>query len=166
MPHLTCPFEGERYCVIVFTNQSYGLLPARNPRYLCDLGFNWPMPGLCKEDYGTKTPRLCAAAARLPPELASCVCQHLLQKRSQAPAPWAKLKAWMQANGRILDRSCIPSTTEPDGWDTASTHDVAIVHDFPSCPHIQDDALRIAFQLKDIHAMDTSSDGKDVSVRS
>jgi hypothetical protein len=34
LPHLTCPFEGERYCAIFFSSQSYGLASADNSGYL------------------------------------------------------------------------------------------------------------------------------------
>merc|ERR1712032_1326216 len=30
VPHLTCPFKGERYCVIYFVSQSYAKLPAKH----------------------------------------------------------------------------------------------------------------------------------------
>mmetsp|Transcript_767 Transcript_767/g.2146 ORF Transcript_767/g.2146 Transcript_767/m.2146 type:complete len:461 (-) Transcript_767:72-1454(-) len=70
VPHLTCPFKGERFCVIYFSNQSYAKLPAKDATYLKKLGFNWPSPGRSKEDYGPRAPRLLAAAAALPPALA------------------------------------------------------------------------------------------------
>eukprot|EP00928_Gymnodinium_smaydae_P074708 TRINITY_DN57732_c0_g1_i1.p1 TRINITY_DN57732_c0_g1~~TRINITY_DN57732_c0_g1_i1.p1 ORF type:complete len:631 (-),score=49.17 TRINITY_DN57732_c0_g1_i1:173-1996(-) len=41
-----------------------------------------------------------------------------------------------------------------------------IVHEFPSCQHIRDRRLRVAFRLKAIQAMDTTSDGKTVTLRS
>lgn len=104
VPHLTCPFEGERFCVIYFSNQSYGLVPSADVAYQHDLGFKWPKPGLRKANYGEKRLRLCKAAAALPHELAECVCQHSL-KRRPPPVPSAcaeRLGAWMEANGGIL----------------------------------------------------------------
>jgi hypothetical protein len=69
IPHLTCPFKGERFCIIFFTNQSYERLRKGDVKYLKDLGFNWPEAGLRKRAYGPRAPRLLAAAAALPEPL-------------------------------------------------------------------------------------------------
>jgi hypothetical protein len=74
VPHLTCPFEGERYCLIFFVNQSYARLRAKDVKFLQSIGFNWPAPGLSKDGFGPKAPKLLAAAAALPRELEDCVC--------------------------------------------------------------------------------------------
>jgi len=69
IPHLTCPFEGERFCIIFFTNQSYERVRKEDVKCLKQFGFNWPDAGLQKRAYGPRAPRLLAAAAALPESL-------------------------------------------------------------------------------------------------
>lgn len=117
VPHLTCPFEGMRYSLIYFTNQSYGLVSTIDVARQHELGFNWPEPGLSKADYGMKRSRLLAASSALPPELAAHVCPGSLIKTRKRPRSsvavqtpskvetsaifegWVrKLEGWMEAN--------------------------------------------------------------------
>jgi hypothetical protein len=72
VPHMTCPFVGERYSLIFFTNQSYDLVPQGDIQSMRQLGFQWPESGLQKGEYGTKKARLAAARLALPSAL-----QHL-----------------------------------------------------------------------------------------
>ena len=71
IPHATCPFQGERFCIIFFVNHGYAKLPAQDVSYLKSFGFKWPKRGLKKPDYGPRAARLLAAAAALPKYLAS-----------------------------------------------------------------------------------------------
>lgn len=71
IPHLTCPFEGERYTIIYFTNQSYGRLKKNGRERLIRMGFKVPHKGLVKADYGTREERMDAARSRVPSGLLS-----------------------------------------------------------------------------------------------
>jgi len=72
VPHMTCPFVGERFSLIFFTNQSYDLVPQGDIESMRQLGFQWPESGLQKGEYGAKKARLAAARLALPSHL-----QHL-----------------------------------------------------------------------------------------
>lgn len=69
VPHLTCPFVGNRYTLIFFTNQSYDLVPPKDVEQMRQLGFHWPKAGISKADYGPKEARLAAARLVLPASL-------------------------------------------------------------------------------------------------
>lgn len=73
IPHLTCPFTGRRYTIILFVHQSYKLLPKADATYLRQLGFNFPKGKMMKGAYGTKRQRLDAARCEVPQELRHCI---------------------------------------------------------------------------------------------
>merc|ERR1719162_1908735 len=74
VPHLTCPFVGERYTLIFFTNQSYDIVPQGDVELMKQLGFNWPESGLQQGAYGTRKARLSAARLALPAALQHLAC--------------------------------------------------------------------------------------------
>merc|ERR1711964_796584 len=58
IPHMTCPYTGTRYTIILFVHQSYKLLPAAGAAYLKRMGFKFPKCTMTKQSYGAKHHRL------------------------------------------------------------------------------------------------------------
>jgi hypothetical protein len=62
-PHQTLPFEGTRYSLIFYTNQSHSLLKDADSQFLRDVGFPFPVEFEEKLEYAPKQARLSLAKA-------------------------------------------------------------------------------------------------------
>jgi len=74
-PHLTCPFDGERYCIVYFSTAGFEAASSKDKQTLRSLGVNLPADGSVKTTSSSAT-TLEEARAALPPELSDCVTAH------------------------------------------------------------------------------------------
>eukprot|EP00747_Dinoflagellata_sp_TGD_P129361 gnl/TRDRNA2_/TRDRNA2_174670_c5_seq1.p1 gnl/TRDRNA2_/TRDRNA2_174670_c5~~gnl/TRDRNA2_/TRDRNA2_174670_c5_seq1.p1 ORF type:complete len:282 (-),score=62.87 gnl/TRDRNA2_/TRDRNA2_174670_c5_seq1:45-890(-) len=79
--HCTCPFEGERFCLVFYTTSGYEKATPDDRQKLLNVGVPLPEPGepgLQRKEYPPPAERLEEAIRELPQDLSDCVIDHVV----------------------------------------------------------------------------------------